>query len=182
MVTAACLEHTLNCDKAFLDFVKEYDRVNHTLLWMVLRRRGVPPKLLAMIVGSHVGSMAQVNLGGLSEAFELRCGLKQGAMIAPLLFNVYIGAMMEAIEKRIRSLELGIKFRYRLDINMFEIIKIHKNDSKSMLLYIWNAMFADDVAIFEVDVVKLQKILDIFVEISSMYGMPVSVAKSEALA
>ncbi len=182
MVTAACLEKNFNCYKAFLDFVKAYDRVNQSLLWLVLRRRGVPLKLLAMIMGCHVGSMAQVNLGGLSEPFELRCGLKQGAMIALLLFNVYIGAMLEAIEKRVRSLGLGIKFRYRMGINMFEIIKIEKNDSKSLLLYIWNAMFADDVAIFEVDVVKLQQILDIFVEISSMYGMLVSVAKSEVLA
>ena len=54
----------------------------------------MPPKLLAMIMCCNVESMAQVNLGGLLEPFELRCGLKQGAMIAPLLFNVYIGAMM----------------------------------------------------------------------------------------
>jgi len=182
MVTAACIEKNLNCYKAFLDFVKAYDRVNQPLLWLVLKRRGVPPKLLAMIKGYHEGSMAQVKLGGLSAPFELTCGLRQGAMNACCLFNGYTGAMIEAIAKRVMKLGLGIKFRHIINVDIFKIMKIDKKDIRSMLLHIWNAMFADDIAVFESDVTKLQKILDIFVEVSTMYGMLISIAKSEVLA
>lgn len=182
MVSAISIERHRDCIKAFLDFKKAYDRVNQQLLWIILHRRGVPPKLLGMIRAMHEGSMAQVNLGGLSEPFFLLCGLKQGAILAPLLFNIYIGAMMEEIIRRVLEKGLGMKFRCRLDIDIFQIAKIDEGDPTSMLLLIWNVLFADDVAIMAEDTVKLQAILDIFVEVSTMYGQMISIEKSEILA
>ena len=49
----------------------------------------------------HDGSMARVRLGSnLSTPFELQRGLKQGSVFAPLLFNIFFGAVIKACEHR----------------------------------------------------------------------------------
>ena len=51
-----------------------------------------------------IGSKARVNIyGKLSDPFFLECGLKQGSVISPLLFNIFFGAIIEEIEKRTKG-------------------------------------------------------------------------------
>ena len=46
---------------------------------------------MALIMSMHEESMAKVrwNDGVLSESFELKCGLKQGAIYSPCLFSLF---------------------------------------------------------------------------------------------
>ena len=44
----------------FVNLVKAYDSVGRTLLWTVLARFGVPPKLLAVIRQFHDGMRARI--------------------------------------------------------------------------------------------------------------------------
>ena len=46
-------EHNQRTWVLFLDLVKAFDRVPRELLWMVLDRFGVPPKLLSIIKSLH---------------------------------------------------------------------------------------------------------------------------------
>ena len=47
--------------------------------------------MINLIRGFHEGSIASIKIDGiLSEPFELKCGLKQGSIIAPLLFNIFL--------------------------------------------------------------------------------------------
>ena len=46
----------------FIDDTKAYDAVNRTLLWDVLARFGVPPRMLAVIRQFHDGMQACVRL------------------------------------------------------------------------------------------------------------------------
>jgi len=57
---------------------------------MILERKGVPNKLLNLIKGTMIGAKARLNIDGkLSDPFFLECGLKQGSVISPLLFNIF---------------------------------------------------------------------------------------------
>ncbi|CAB1115899.1 unnamed protein product [Ectocarpus sp. CCAP 1310/34] len=80
----------------FVDLTKAYDSVERDLLWDVLRRFGVPPKMLAVIRHFHEGMRARVRTddGQYSEWFDVGQGLRQGCNLAPLLFNLFFAAML----------------------------------------------------------------------------------------
>ena len=63
----------------FIDLTITYDSVDQTLLWDVLARFGVPPRMLAVIRQSHDGMQACVRLddGVCSEKFDVGQGLRQ---------------------------------------------------------------------------------------------------------
>ncbi|CAB1104154.1 unnamed protein product [Ectocarpus sp. CCAP 1310/34] len=79
----------------FVDLTKAYDSVDRDLLWDVLGRFGVPPKMLAVIRHFHEGMRARVRTddGQYSEWFDVGQGLRQGCNLAPLLFNLFSAAM-----------------------------------------------------------------------------------------
>ncbi|CAB1097278.1 unnamed protein product [Ectocarpus sp. CCAP 1310/34] len=80
----------------FVELTKAYDSVDRDLLWDVLRRFGVPPKMLAVIRHFHEGMRARVRTddGQYSEWFDVGQGLRQGCNLAPLLFNLFLAAML----------------------------------------------------------------------------------------
>ena len=85
----------------FIDVNKSYDSVDRTLLWDVLARFGVPPRMLAVIRQFHDGMQACVQLddGQCSDKFDVGQGLRQGCVLAPLLFNMFFTAVLRVAEK-----------------------------------------------------------------------------------
>ena len=63
----------------FIDLTKAYDSVDRTLLWDVLARFGVPPRMLAVTREFHDGMQACVRLddGVCSDKFDVGQGLRQ---------------------------------------------------------------------------------------------------------
>ncbi|XP_014783912.1 uncharacterized protein LOC106879023 [Octopus bimaculoides] len=79
---------------AFIDLTKAFDTTSRLLLWNVLHRYGCPPKLLARLRQFHDGMQARVTLGGdQSDYFNVQVGVKQGCVLAPVLFNVFLVAV-----------------------------------------------------------------------------------------
>ena len=75
----------------FMDLEKACNRVNREALWQVLRMCDVGGKLLNGMKSMYVNSLACVRLrGGESECFRINSGVRQGCIMSPRLFNVYI--------------------------------------------------------------------------------------------
>ena len=75
----------------FLDINKAYDETWLTGLLFKLTRAGVRGPMLAWLRGFLVGRSAQVCVGdALSEKRTLLKGVPQGAVLSPILFNVYM--------------------------------------------------------------------------------------------
>ena len=74
---------------------KAYDYVDRTLLWHVLARFGVPPGKLAVITPFHDAMQARVPLDdrGYSDKLDVTQGLRQGRVLAPLVFNRFCTAV-----------------------------------------------------------------------------------------
>ena len=80
----------------FIDLTKAYDSVDRTLLWTVLARYGMPQNMVSVIRQFHDGMRACVRLDDRvsSEWFAVEQGLRQGCVLAPLLFNTFFAAVI----------------------------------------------------------------------------------------
>ena len=89
----------------FIDLIKACDSVDRTLLWDALARFGVPPRMVAVIRQFHDGMQACVRLddGECSDKFAVGQGLRQGCVLAPLLFTMFFTTVLCVTEKRFLS-------------------------------------------------------------------------------
>ena len=121
----------------FVDFSKAYDRIDRRLLWTKLETLGLHGNILRTLKQLYTGYKCCVRLNGIStDYFDVLCGLKQGCILSPLLFNIYINDLVDTLNRS----GCGIK----LD-----------NDRISCLLY------ADDIALLAENEKDLQDMLDI---------------------
>ena len=108
------LRHVLSLGKgkgvyfALLDLEKAYDRVDRDAMWNVLRVYGIGGRLLRGVKSLYVGSKASVRVGNeVSEWFPVRVGLRQGCVMLPWLFNLYIDGVVREVNAR--ALGRGLK-------------------------------------------------------------------------
>ncbi len=91
-----------------MDLEKAYDRVDWLALWEVLRIYGVGGKLLSAIKSFYEAAFACVKINGeTSEHFEIKVGLRQGCVMSPWLFNIYMDGVMRETTGKVG--EVGVK-------------------------------------------------------------------------
>ena len=98
-------EHGQETWAYFLDLVKAFDTVPRKALLKVLGKFGVPPKMVAMIDNMYSGCTVKLELdtGDPLRAREdaiikATAGVKQGDNLAPVLFLIYIQAVLEGLD------------------------------------------------------------------------------------
>ena len=75
----------------YLDASKAFDRVNHWTLFNKLGKRGVPSYLVKVLLYWYFNQSFLVRWGNTySDFFLISNGVRQGIILSPLLFNVYI--------------------------------------------------------------------------------------------
>ena len=89
----------------FIDLTKAYDSVDRTLLWTVLARFGVPQNMISVIRQFREGVRACVRLDDrvCSRWFAVEQGLRQGCVLAPLLFNIFFTAVINVVSTRFKA-------------------------------------------------------------------------------
>ena len=89
-----CREQHQDLYLAFVDLTKAFDTVNRELLWNILRKFGCPPTFIAILQQFHTGMCAQVVMAGSqSSSFPVEVGVKQGCVLAPIIFNLLLVAI-----------------------------------------------------------------------------------------
>ena len=78
----------------FLDLVKAFDRVPREMLWAVLEKFGVPPKLINILKALHKNIDVKFEVDGVTHTIKCIIGVKQGDILGPILFVMYIAAVM----------------------------------------------------------------------------------------
>ena len=75
----------------FVYLAKAYDSVDRVLLWEVLARFGVLPRMIKVIRMFYDGVRARVQLysGDVSAWFNICKGLRQECVLSPQLFNIF---------------------------------------------------------------------------------------------
>ena len=82
-----------------LDISKAFDKVDHHVLFSKLIVRKVPICLLKVLISWYSKCNAMVRWGSsLSRSFAVKAGVRQGGVLSPYLFAVYIDHLICALE------------------------------------------------------------------------------------
>ena len=85
---------------AFVDFTKAYDSVRRERLWEILHDVGLPHEFIVRIAAFHLHTSVRVRLADLfGPEFRTRLGLRQGCVLAPVLFNLYLDHVVRMADK-----------------------------------------------------------------------------------
>ena len=122
---------------SFIDFKKAHDRVDRGKLWGCLKGMGIGGRALAFLKAAYSDVSCEVKVGaGRSDPVEVLCGLRQGCILSPLLFSLFINSVVTKLNEAEVEVKCGTKLI-------------------SMLLY------ADDAVIFAEDEKSMRLGLDV---------------------
>ena len=85
------IEHDRELNIIFVDQEKTPDRVNRDKLWQTLKLYYIQGQSLDSIRAIYANSMSAVRTsGGLTDWFDITSGVRQGCVLSPLLFIIYM--------------------------------------------------------------------------------------------
>ena len=173
-----CIEQNMPLFSVFIDLTKAFDTVNREALWTVLERFGCPPKFISMIRLFHDGMTGKVlSNGNVTEAFAISNGVKQGCVLAPVLFNIFFTCMLS---HAVRDQERGVYICYRLDGSLFDLRRLAAK-TKNLQSLLQEVLFADDCALVAHTESDLQLMQDRFSSASKLFGLTVSFSETKVL-
>ena len=84
-------EHQVPLHFNFIDFKAAFDTIWRKALWKMLLAIGVDPKIVRIVEELYNNTECAVVIDGqLTEWFEVHVGLRQGCLLSPTLFNVFL--------------------------------------------------------------------------------------------
>ena len=137
--------------------------VDRDAMWNVLRLYGTGGRLLREVKSLYVDSKACVRVGNeVIEWFPVKVGLRQGCVMLPWLFNLYIDGVVREVNARV--LGRGLKL---VDGNYNE----------------WelNQLFADDTLVVADSERKLCQLVTEFGRVCERRKLRVNVGKSKVM-
>ena len=166
----------------FIDLAKAYDSVDRTLLLRVLARFGVPQNMISIIHQFHDGMRVCVRLDDRvsSRWFAVEQGLRQGCVLAPLLFNIFFAAVINVSYTRFKA-DRGI---------MDALVHLRKKRGaggrgeatagESVLATpLWDILYADNAGVVAQSPEQPRKMMEVIVVVCAAFGLTVSDAKTE---
>ena len=74
----------------FFDYAKAFDCVNHSKLWKILKKMGIPDHLTCIPRNLYAGQEETVRTGhGTTDWFQVVKGVGQGGILSSCLFILY---------------------------------------------------------------------------------------------
>ena len=144
----------------FVDFATAFDSVSHFLLWYRLIKLGVHGKFLQILKSMYAKLKANIRLfDGATDFFDFIVGLRQGCMLSPLLFVLFIGEFVTMLH------EAGCNGIY-----------INEQAPNIMIL-----LFADDIALCGDTVGRLKEMIKTLENYTERWGMKVNMDKTKII-
>ena len=131
-----------------------------------------------MIESFHTDTKGTVQFNGsFSEPFEIRSGVKQGCVLAPMLFGTFFGMLLKHF---LDTTTEGIYFRTRSDDRLFNLARLRAKTTVRKD-FIRDMLFADDAEIDTHTQEELQSLMDCFSQACKDFGLTISLKKTNVL-
>ena len=151
-ISEKTIEYKNQMNIAFIDQEKAFDRVNREILWDVLENYGIKGTLLDCVRAIYIESESAIRTSaGLTNWFPVTSGVRQGCVLSPLLFIIY----MDSITK--------------IDDTSLDV------DQQNELL------FADDQCLFHNNIEQLQDHINLLNNSCLKYNMKINIQKTEVM-
>ena len=141
----------------FLDASKAFDKVNHDVLFQKLIVRGVPLYFVRLLLYWYQTQCMQISWCGVkSSGFTISNGVRQGGVLSPYLFSVYVDQLSESLNA-VRS---GCYVGKRCINHIF---------------------FADDITLFSPSLTGLQELVDVCYDYALSHDIVFNCNKSRGM-
>ena len=166
-VQGKCKEQNVDLNMTFVDF----DTVSRDGLWKIMAKFVCPPRFIAMVRQFHDGMQARVqNDGEFSEPFDVTNWVKQGCVMAPILFSTMFSAMlMDAFQDS----DTGFPIRYHFDGNIFNLRGLQAK-TKVQTDVPLELLYADDMDKNASSEAKMQRAMDQVSQSCDNYDLTIS--------
>lgn len=140
-----------------LDATKAFDKVNYVKLFNLLMDRGMNPLLIRCLLYMYTNQHLNVSWNNsMSLHFSTANGVKQGGVLSPILFSIYIDEMLT-----------------RLCMSGFGCMIGHK--------YYGAVGYADDISLVAPSIYALNKMCDICLKFAYEYDLQFNPAKCQLI-
>ena len=149
-----------NLYACFVDFKKAFDKINHMKLLYKLQKADVKGSVYNLLKDMYcnIKPKLSVKIGNcMSEPFESEIGLRQGDIMSPILFNLYVNDLIK---------EFGNK--------TCDPVCLHEKHINCLL-------YADDLILVSESEQGLQKCMDKLYQYSTEWDMELNLEKTEVL-
>lgn len=150
----------------FVDIRKAYDRVWRKGLWYKLYMLGFRGKLLRVLSQLYSNVRSNVRIDGeLSEPFGINIGLRQGCVLSPLLFLVFVNDLLEGMAAKNTGIRIVARDREgnRVEVGLVGLL------------------FADDLVIEAGSMEDLEAALQCLTEWCGRWQLDVNEAKTKVM-
>ena len=96
---------------ATLDARKAFDVVNHEIIKTKLYNTSINPRLWSVIDDLYVGGNEVIRWNGqYSTSYQVKQGVKQGGILSPCLYKLYLYDLLEKLKTSNIGLSIGCTF------------------------------------------------------------------------
>jgi hypothetical protein len=175
-------EYRVPLHACFVDLRKAYDSIDRETLWRILPLYGVSGKLLEMIKLLYVDLGAYVRISeSRSERISLKAGVKQGCVLSPILFNIYLDYVVRQAMKRWNA-GVGVRLNRGQRHMWHDPSEPSVYTPRSDSFIIQALLYADDTALVATSHEELQTMMIHLEQCMREWGLTVSFEKTEAMA
>ena len=103
-------QHGLATYAFFVDLVKAFDMVNHSLLIKVLSKYRIPPTMCRTIAKLYENCKVQLKAGKSTCEIDYKTGIQQGDNMAPILFLYIMQAAIESLHMKLTCDKLEYQY------------------------------------------------------------------------
>ena len=140
-----------------LDVKKAFDTVWHQGLFVKLQRKGIPTRIWHVLNNWYTSSSCSVlQCGNHSRSFPILQGVRQGAILSPLLYSIFVDDLLNTLDHSGLGARIGEDF-------------------------CGTPMYIDDLALVASSPEELQAMLDIVSHYASQWRYQLNSSKSVIL-
>ena len=159
----------------FIDLRKAYDTVNRPAMWRILQKTNLSKKTQRLLQDLHTGTRACVKAyGEQSDFFEVNRGVRQGCVLAPALFNIFLD---HVVRVALDGCHHGVHLRYTVN-NEIRIRPIRQGERDALVQIL---LYADDMVLMCDTTQGLVEMVTRLDAVTQQWGLDISQPKTKIL-